>query len=434
MFEWLFRKNKVVQTTQEKKIDLSNFTKEKCKFNISNEVLSILEKWNKINQTNFSISDLFSMLQLDGHDFVDVKFAEYPIYDDVWKIPGYISSFRFDICLNSNNALNEYSKKYLDEMGENNNVRHFVHLCKDGLVLSMDYKLKTKDFRKSDITYNIVKKESDYELNKTNEYSLIILEPNSVYASIFDTIVCERFKDKDGYYVININERYSDDIYTKNIKFKLKSDVEFDFPKEKELMKKLGNKSVSFPDAIMAIIVNYLKKYNLEADDIKIDGINDENKVVRSVSYKKINDNIHVNLNMKKDDIDHSLKTVDVSLVSENDYYVRVFTIKTAAGRDMRLKVYYNNLNSVADRDFNVIDYFMGYFPVGLIDNGAEWYPFDIHFRLLCQSCFSNNMNCIDKITLEYFEINRLVDSREWKRYNLEQDQSCEDNPVLKRK
>lgn len=434
MFEWLFKKNKVERTAQEKKTDLSNFNKKKCRYNISDEVLSILETWNKINQTNLSVEDLLSMLQLDSTDFIDVKFTEYPIYDDVWKIPGYIGSFKFDICLNRENALNEYSKKYLEETGENNNVRHFIHLCKDGIVLSMDYKLKTKDFRKFEITYNIAKNESDYVLNKTNEYSLIILEPKSEYANMFDTIVCERYKDENGYYAINISERYFGDIYTKNIKFKLKNNLEFDFPKEKELMDKLANKSVSFPDNIMAIIVNYLKKYNIEAEDIKVEGINDEKKLLRSVSYRNSNNNIHVILKMNMHDIENTLKTVDVSMVYENGYYVRVFTIKTTAGRDMQLKVYYNNLNSITDRDFKIIDYFMGYFPVGLIDENPEWYPFDIQFRLLCQSCFTNNMNCIDKITLEYYEINRLVDSRKWERYNLEEDFQKEDNPVLKRK
>lgn len=433
MFEWLFRKKKIEETVLNNKINLNNVKKE-TQYNVSEEVVSILEKWNKINQTNFSITDLFSLLKMNGDDFIDVKSVNFPIYEDVWKIPGYVGSFRFDLNVTRENALNECSKRFLDEIGKNNQIRHFIHLCKDGLVLSMDYKLKTKDFRKIDITYAFDKSNSDYKFNKTNEYSLIILEPSSIYASIFDTIVCERFKDKDGYYVININERYSDDIYTKNIKFKLKDDIEFDFPNEKELMEKLSSKSVSFPDNIMAIIINYLKKYNLDVDDIKIDGINDENKVVRSVYYQKSNDRIHVNLNMKKNDIENSLKTVDVSMIRENDYYVRVFTIKTAAGRDMQLKVYYNDLYSITDRDFEIIDYFMGYFPVGLIDDGAEWYPFDIHFRLLCQSCFSNNMNCIDKITLEYYEINTLVDSREWERYNFDQVQSNEDNPVLKRK
>lgn len=427
MFDWLFRKKNIEETAISE-------VKMGTQYNVSDEVISILEKWNKINQTSFSISDLFSLLKLDGPDFVDVKFVDYPIYDDVWKIPGYVGSFRFDICINNDNSFHEYSKRFLDEIGENNNVRYIVHLCKDGLVLDMDYKQKTRDFRKFSITYKLDKNETNFKFNQVDEYSLVILEPNSVYSSVTDIVVCKRFKDKDGYHNIEINERVYGDIYTKIIKFKLKNDIEFNFPKEKELMNKIGNKSVSFPENIMAILINYLKKYNIEVDDIKIDGINDENKVVRCVSYQKSNDRIHVNLNMKKNDIENSLKTVDVSMIRENDYYVRVFTIKTAAGRDMQLKVYYNDLYSITDRDFEIIDYFMGYFPVGLIDDGAEWYSFDIYYRLLCEFCFSNNMDCIDKITLEYYEINTLVDSREWKKYNLEQADTLEDNPVLKRK
>ena len=168
MFDWLFKKSKVEDSTTNK----TNFNKEKIEtqYNISDEVISILEKWNKINQTNLSIPDLFSLLKLDGPDYIDIKYVDYPIYNDVWKIPGYIGSFRFDICINKDNSFHEYSKRFLDEIGDDNTVRYIVHLCKDGLVLDMDYKEKTRDFRKFSLTYKIDKENLDYKFKQVNEY------------------------------------------------------------------------------------------------------------------------------------------------------------------------------------------------------------------------------------------------------------------------
>lgn len=433
MFDWLFKKKKVEDSTTNK----TNFNKEKIEtqYNISDEVIFILEKWNGINQTNLSISDLFSLLKLDGPDYIDIKYVDYPIYDDVWKIPGYIGSFRFEICINKDTSFHEYSKRFLDEIGDDNTVRYIVHLCKDGLVLDMDYKEKTRDFRKFSLTYKIDKENLDYKFKQVNEYSLVILEPDSVYSFVTDIIVCERFRDKDGYYNIKINERVFGEIFAKIIRFKLKNDIQFNFPKEKELMNKIGNKSVAFPENIMANLINYFKKYNIEIENIKVEGINNEEKVSRKVSYQVDGDKTDVVLN-KKDETDtiETQKTINVFTEYENGYYVRVFKIKTISSKDMTLKIYYNNSLSINDRDFKVIDYFMGYFPVGLIDKSAEWYSFDIYFMLLCDFCFNDNMECIDMISLENYEYGKLVANKEWKKYNLDQTDSINDGPVLKRK
>lgn len=185
----------------------------------------------------------------------------------------------------------------------------------------------------------------------------------------------------------------------------------------------------------MANLINYFKKYNIEIDNIKVEGINNEEKVSRKVSYQVDGDKTDVVLN-KKDEADtiETQKTINVFTEYENDHYVRVFKIKTISSKDMTLKIYYNNSLSINDRDFKVIDYFMGYFPVGLIDKSAEWYSFDIYFMLLCDICFNDNMECIDMISLENYEYGKLVANKEWKKYNLDQTDSINDGPILKRR
>ena len=413
IFNWLFKtKNNIEKETVEIVVPKEE------KYKIPDEVIDTLNNWNKINNNSFTIDDILAGLDLNGASFIDIKSMNYPIYEDVWKIPGYVGSFSFYSSINKDNALNEYSKRFLDEIGENNNIRYIIHLCKDGIVFEMDYKLKVKDFRKFKITYKLENLNSEYKLLQNDEYSLVILEPNSIYSNVYDCVVCERFKDENGCHIIKINERLFDDIYTKIIKFKLKNDVEFNFPKETELLKKIGTESVSFPENIMAILINYLKKYNIDMDELKIEGINVQNKISRDISYVQNEDKIQVVLGKKDDnDIKQVLKTIDVFLEYENEHYVRTFVIKTSNSKDMKLKIYYNS-SSFNDRDFNVIDYFMSYYPVGLIDGLHEWYSFDIHFRLLCEFCFNDNINCIDRINLEEYENGQLVDSNKWERYN----------------
>lgn len=63
MFEWLFKKKNTEVLADDKS---KNPSFKKSDINISDEVVSILEKWNNLNQTNLSIPDLFSLLKLDG--------------------------------------------------------------------------------------------------------------------------------------------------------------------------------------------------------------------------------------------------------------------------------------------------------------------------------------------------------------------------------
>lgn len=433
MLERLFKN---IDSNQFKENDAiyTNNIEEIFEYNISDHGIDVLEKWNKINNVNFNIDSLLSLLQLNRFNFIDINCIDYPMCDDIRKNPDYVGSLTFYSLINKKNVLNKYSKLFLTEIGGNSNIRHNIHFYKDGVILEMDYMFKNKDFRKFRITYKLENIDSKYIFNNVDEYSLIILEPTSIYASITDSIVCRRFKDNDGYFIIDIKERMCDESYTKKIKFKIVNDTEFNFPNEVELMRKIGYKSVSFPENIMAILIDYLKKYNVEVADINIEETDENTKISRNLFYEQNNDKKKVVLGINvRDEFKQVLKTVDVFLEYVNDSYVRVFEIKTADSKDMKLKIRYTN-SSYDNKDFEVIDYFMRYFPFGLIDESHEFYSFDVYFELLCEFCFSDNMKCIDMISLESYEYGKLIENKEWKKYNLDQTDSINEGPVLKRK
>lgn len=428
MFEWLkkgSKANKVLHHTA------------------TDDVYKILHLFAEVNSiTIYEIDDILKKL---GLTYPNPSFFEkrpVAIADDMWSEEGYIGSIQFDKeVFEDYNSSNRYAKHVYDESDKHVVLNHVIHLCKDGIILELNYKY-TNSVSDGSVTtkrmeyFKLNKKDNDYEFVKDKEYvemsgsygSLMIRNDKGyVRKQLSDNIIRLSIQKKDG----RSTEKIDIDIHKDK-------DQVLEFPDEKKLASDLTVSNFSLPSVALKYILDYFDKLGVNIPFVKVMHKVNGWKIAKDLTYENYSNDKSkkVSLYEKKlscGDIDESkkptLKTIEVYNTCEDGKSVRIVEVDAKNTAKMILKVHMNSEDVYIPNENQLINYLLKEFPHLSLTGNVNFSKIDVLFHNISAISFSNIDDNLCKVELSYYKGDYLMGTKEWKRHIFD-----EEGPVLKRK
>lgn len=426
MFKWLRKdNNKVLHHTA------------------TDDVYKILHLFANVN--GIEIYEIDDILRKLGLTYPNPSFFEKKpigIADDIWKEDGYIGSIQFDKeIFEDYNSSNRYAKNVYDETGKHVVLNHIIHLCRDGIILELDYKYTNSIVDGSVTTkrvqyFTLEKKENDYDfisgkeyVKMTGSYGSLMIRNDMGYTreQLNDNVIRLSVKKKDG----RNNEKLDIEIQ------KDKNQV-IQFPNEKKLASDITLSDFSLPSVALKYILDYFEKLNINVPSIRVTHKVNGWKIAKDLSYENhLNDRSKkVSLFEKKvscGDIDESkkptLKTLNIFNTIENGKSVRIIEVDSKNTAKMILKVTTSNNEAYIPNENHLISYLLKEFPHLSLTGNPNFSKIDSLFHNISAISFSNISDDLCGVELSYYKGEYLMGTKEWKRHTFE-----EEGPVLKRK
>lgn len=426
MFEWFKKKKEDI----EEKRDTTHYISQD-----GNEILNLWLQLNEVNSDTFD--DLIKKLDLIYPYSLSLHKKSISIADHIWEENGYIGSIEFEKeVFPDYNATNKYSKIAVENSKQRTIVNHTLHLCKDGIIVETNYSFsditreestcryreffkmsKDKDnkvvFTKQKDTFNISTTSSSFTYRNERSYKREQTHDNIIQITLIDNVTYG-----PGKVVIQLN-KHKDDV--------------LNFQDEYDFARNLWCCDFNKPGVVLKKITQYCEKYNLDIPFVNISTVKEGYKVTKNLLYEN-----YKSENQKKTSIiehqDNSKsstsKRIFIHTEYENDMNCRIIEIETSNKKSMVLKAYMKGEESTIPNEEEIISYLLMEFPrITLVDQVGWDQITETYFYYISNIAFKNPSENLQKVELTRYENDKEVDSKVWKRHNLEEDAA-----VLKRK